>query len=494
MKKSIYAGALILTLVIGWAAGRWLSPAMEAGTDAPATANAACEEVLYWRAPMDPNYRSDEPGLSPMGMELVPICAENEEESGAVRISPRVVANLGVRIAPVERGTLSRVIDTVGYVGFDEETLTQVNTRVDGWIERLGVKSTGERVESGQVLFEIYSPTLVSAQEEYLAALTSNSNSLLVASRDRLLYLGMMPSQVETLERERIVRDRVSVFAESSGFVASLLIREGVHVNPHTTVMSLSELDTIWVLAEVFERDSPWIEEGQRTEVRLDYLPGRAWSGTVDYLYPELDARTRTSTVRVRFDNPDESLRPNMFARVVIYGKDTEPTLHIPRAALIRGGSADRVVVALGDGLYRSQAVEVGMEAGDRVEIRRGLGVNDQIVVSGQFLIDSESNIDSELLRLEQPDPEATPAELEPRANVNAIVIALEPEQVAVRLQHEAIPAWDWPEMTMSFPVADLELIDELEVGSSVQATIERTENGEYLVIAIDPEPMVHEH
>ncbi len=492
MRKLGVAGALLLMLVVGWIAGRWFTPAIE--TESPTTASSSCEEVLYWQAPMDPNYRRDEPGLSPMGMELVAVCADDEDESGVVQISPQVVANLGVRTASVERGTLSRVIDTVGYVGFDEETLTQVNTRVDGWIERLGVKSTGERVERGQVLFEIYSPTLVSAQEEYLAALTSNSSSLLAASRDRLLYLGMTPNQVETLTNEGFVRDRVSVFAASSGFVASLHVREGVHVNPHTTVMSLSELDTIWVLAEVFERDSPWVEEGQRTEVRLDYLPGRVWAGTVDYLYPELDARTRTSTVRVRFDNPDETLRPNMFARVLIYGSETEPTLHIPRAAIIRGGVADRVVLALGDGRFRSQVVEVGMEAGDRVEIRSGLSLDDQIVVSGQFLIDSESNIDAEFSRLNQSDPESASVEQESRANVSAVVVALEPEQSAVRLQHEAIPAWDWPAMTMSLPVVDLGLLEELEVGSSVQVTIERAESGAYVVIAIELQPMVHDH
>lgn len=401
MNKLTLVGSLLAMLVIGWVAGRWLGPG--SGADAPAGGTAE-REVLYWVAPMNPNFRSDEPGTSPTGMELIPVYADEADDSSGVRIAPHVVNNLGVRTGAVELGTLSRLVDTVGYVGFDEDTLRQINTRVDGWIERLAVKSEGERVEQGQVLFEINSPTLVSAQDEYLAALANENASLLQASRDRLLFLGMTPAQIDALRESRLASDLVQVFADSSGFVATLLVREGVHVTPHTTVMSLSELDTIWVQAEVFERQSAWIQEGQRAEVRLDYLPGRVWTGEVDYVYPELDQRTRTLKVRLRFDNPDETLRLNMFARVRIYGAETEPTLHIPREALIRGGLVNRVVVALGEGRFQSKAVEVGIEADDRVEIRSGLSLDDRIVTSGQFLIDSESNIEAELSRMEERD------------------------------------------------------------------------------------------
>ncbi|MGD8323399.1 MAG: efflux RND transporter periplasmic adaptor subunit, partial [Gammaproteobacteria bacterium] len=191
------------------------------------------------------------------------------------------------------------------------------------------------------------------------------------------------------------------VFAQKNGVVAHLGVREGVYVTPATNVMSIAELDRVWVLAEVFEREAAWVAPGQRAQVRLDYLPGQRWSGTVDYVYPELDPRTRTLQVRLRFDNQTEVLRPNMFARVEIAASETDPVLHVPREAVIRGGDVDRVVLALGEGRFRAQPVEIGIEAGDRIEIRSGVEEGDLIVTSGQFLIDSESNIDSALRRMD---------------------------------------------------------------------------------------------
>jgi Cu(I)/Ag(I) efflux system membrane fusion protein len=222
------------------------------------------------------------------------------------------------------------------------------------------------------------------------------------ASRDRLIALGVTQGEITRLDKERTPMQRIRVYAESDGVIAHLGVREGIFVTPATEVMSVARLDRVWVLAEVFERQAAWVEPGQAAEVELDYLPGRKWRGTVDYVYPELDATTRTLKVRIRFDNEGEALRPNMFARVMLLGSDTGPVVHIPREALIRGGSVDRVVRALGDGRFRSQAVETGVESGDRVAIRSGLAEGDVIVTSGQFLIDSESDIDSALSRMDE--------------------------------------------------------------------------------------------
>ncbi|MDH5501723.1 MAG: efflux RND transporter periplasmic adaptor subunit, partial [Gammaproteobacteria bacterium] len=227
------------------------------------------------------------------------------------------------------------------------------------------------------------------------------SPSLVTASRDRLLALGFTERELARLDKEREVRQRVQIRATSHGFVAHLGVREGIFITPATEVMSIAQLDRVWVQAEVFERQSNWVRPGQRAEIELDYLPGERWQGTVDYIYPELDERTRTLRVRLRFANEGEVLRPNMFARVTLYGNETEPLLHIPRAALIRGGKSDRVVLALGDGRFRAQPVTTGIESGDRVAILSGLSAGDFVVTSGQFLIDSESNIDSALQRLD---------------------------------------------------------------------------------------------
>jgi Cu(I)/Ag(I) efflux system membrane fusion protein len=395
LKSVTLPGAVVAGIIIGhlwWPEQR----------DATTASGEGGREVLYWQAPMDPSYRRDEPGKSPMGMDLVPVYADDvDAEEGVVSIDPAVVGNLGVRTATAEYGALSRRIETVGYVGFDEDTLQHIHTRVDGWIEKLETKAAGDPVQEGQLLFELYSPTLVNAQQEYLAAARSGTATMVEASRMRLLALGVTRGEIERLNRERTVSQRVSIYADTDGFIAHLGVREGIYVMPATEIMSIAKLDRVWIQAEVFERQAAWVQAGQRAEVELDYLPGTRLQGTVDYVYPELDPKTRTLGVRLRFNNEDEVLRPGMFARVTLYGAETDPVVHVPREALIRGGSVDRVVLALGDGRFRAQPVQVGIESGDRVALVSGLSAGDRVVTSAQFLIDSESNIDTALTRMD---------------------------------------------------------------------------------------------
>ena len=400
MKKSIFiAIAIIASVVLGMLLGRSMNVSSD---DAFGVSTSGEREVLYWVAPMDPNYRRDEPGKSPMGMDLVAVYADEVEgQPGVVSIDPTIVNNLGVRTAEAQLGKLSHRIETVGYVSYDEDTLQHVHTRVDGWVEKLATKATGDPVEKGQLLFELYSPTLVNAQQEYLAALRSSNSLLLNASKERLAALGVIGGEIARLDKERTIRQRVRVYAEADGVIAHLGVREGIFVTPATEIMSVAALDKIWVLAEVFERQAAWVKAGQNAVVELDYLPAEVWHGTVDYVYPELDPKTRTLKVRLRFDNEAQMLRPNMFARVTIQGEATGEVVHVPREALIRGGSVDRLVVAMGGGRFRAQPVEIGIESGDRVAIRKGISAGERVVVSGQFLIDSESNIDAALSRME---------------------------------------------------------------------------------------------
>ena len=394
--------AVLVAIVVGILIGR--SMGVSSGVSEVAASNSE-RKALYWVAPMDPNYRRDEPGKSPMGMDLVPVYAdESDGQPGVVSIDPAIVSNLGVRTAKAEFGALSRRIETVGYVGYDEDTVQHVHTRVDGWIERLATKSSGDAVEKGQLLFELYSPTLVNAQQEYLTALGSNNKLLLTASTNRLEALGIGESQIERLKKERTVHQRVRVYAEADGVIANLGVREGIYVTPATEIMSVAKLDKIWVLAEVFERQAAWVKAGQPATVELDYLPGESWRGVVDYVYPELDPKTRTLKVRLRFDNAAATLRPNMFSRVIIEAEGYGDVVHVPREAVIRGGSIDRVVVALGQGRFHAKPVRLGIESGDRVAIRSGILAGEDIVVSGQFLIDSESNIESALSRMESSE------------------------------------------------------------------------------------------
>ncbi|MEE9421954.1 MAG: efflux RND transporter periplasmic adaptor subunit [Gammaproteobacteria bacterium] len=366
------------------------------------------KEILFWVAPMDPNYRRDKPGKSPMGMDLTPVYA-GDGDGSSITISPAVVQNLGVRTAIAEKTRLWRGIDTVGYVDFDESKVSHIHLRTEGWIEKLYVTSEGERVNKGQRLFDLYSPELVNAQQEYIQAINIGNKGILQASRDRLVALGIPGNQIKQLKKTRRAKQSIAIYAPQDGVVSTLPVREGMYVKPATRIMSLADLSSVWLLAEVFERQSAWVKDGHLAEVRLDYLPGRKWEGQVEYIYPSLDPKTRTLKVRLRFDNPDEDLKPNMYANVKIFGGPKDDAIVIPVEALIRTGREERVVMALGEGRFASQNVTSGIESGEWVEILDGISVGDKVVISGQFLIDSEANLKASMMRMDEPEQATQP-------------------------------------------------------------------------------------
>ena len=364
------------------------------------------KEIMYWVAPMDPNYRRDKPGKSPMGMDLIPYYADSNDSGSGVTISPAVIQNLGVRTKKAELTRLWRGIDTVGYVDYDESKVSHIHLRTEGWIEKLAIKSEGERVKKGDFLFEVYSPKLVNAQEELLTALTSGNKGLIRATKERLAALGISDNQIKQLEKAKKIKQRIAIYATQDGVVSSLPVREGMFVKPSQQVMTLGDLSSVWLLAEIYERQSQWVEEGQSAEVSLSYIPGEAWQGKVEYIYPSLDPKTRTLKVRLSFKNSGERLKPNMYARVKIFGGATENTIVIPLEALIRTGREQRVIVALGDGKFEARNVKAGIESGDFVEILAGIKEGDDVVTSGQFLIDSEASIRASLMRMTEPESE----------------------------------------------------------------------------------------
>lgn len=361
------------------------------------------KKILYWVAPMDPEYRRDEPGKSPMGMDLVPVYEESGANQGDVIISPTVENNLGVRSTIVTTGKLWRKIDTVGYVGADESRVSHIHLRVDGWIENLAVSVEGERVVKGQRLFDIYSPKLVNAMEEYVQALRSQNSRLKSASREKMQSLGISLKQIKQLDKNRKIPQTTSIYAPQDGIVSMMMVREGMYIKPSNQVMTLADLSSVWVLAEVFEGQSEWVKTGQSADVSLSFIPGRTWEGIVDYVYPSLDAKNRTLKVRLRFDNPDELLKPNMYANVTIYGGAKLDVLSVPREALIRSGNHERLIIASGEGRYEQRRVVAGMESGDWIEIRSGIKAGEKVVTSAQFLIDSEASMKASLQRMSEP-------------------------------------------------------------------------------------------
>jgi len=362
------------------------------------------KKLLYWVAPMDANYRRDKPGKSPMGMDLIPIYEDKDtevfEQGVVVKISPAVENNMGVRITEVKAGPLSRIIETVGYVGLDESRVSHIHLRVDGWIENLSIKIEGDRVKKGQHLFDLYSPKLVNSMEEYMQALNSKNKRLISASREKLSSLGVSKKQIKSLKNKHKVPRIINIYAPQDGIVSMLNVREGMYVKPANRVMTLANLSSVWVLAEVFESQSSWLEFGQPADVALSFVPGRIWSGKVDYIYPSLDAKNRTLRVRLQFDNNDEVLKPNMYANVMIKGSTKRKVLSVPREAVIRSGKNQRVIVAKGNGKFEQREIVAGMESGDRIEINSGVTEGENIVISAQFLIDSEASMKASILRM----------------------------------------------------------------------------------------------
>ena len=408
MQNQTMKYGLLMLLVIGFLAA--LAWGLQ-NTNNEGTENANSEpEPLFWVAPMDPNYRRDEPGLSPMGMELIPVYAEDGDSdamgAGTIAISPNLVNNLGVRTGVAKMGRLQNAISTVGYVTYDQGQLIHINPRVAGWVERLYVQASGDPVTRGEPLYEIYSPQLVNAQEDLLLALNSNNPQLIQAAEDRLRALQLDADFIDQLKTDRQVVQHLVFRAPQTGVVDNLAIREGAYVQPGTRLMSIGNLEQVWVEAEVFERQAALLEPGLPASMKLDYLPGRIWEGEVDYVYPLLDAGSRTLRARLRFDNADGSLKPNMFARVDIRARAIDETLLVPRESVIRTGTQNRVVLALGDGHFKSVEVRLGRSDRRFMEILEGVVPGDRVVTSAQFLLDSESSKTSDFLRMENPQSE----------------------------------------------------------------------------------------
>ena len=364
-------------------------------------------EILYWQAPMDPSYIRDEPGKSPMGMDLVPIYADEVGSSSGVSIDPVVVQNMGVRTEIAKRQTVFRHLRTIGEVEVGEDELAVVNLRYSGWIEKLYVDRTGDPVKAGQALFEIYSPELVAAQEDYLLAVrTQGADSDLARSARRKLELWDISSwDLDRLRDEGEVRRTLPVRSPQAGFVLHKDVVEGARVNAGKDLYRIGNLQRIWVTAEVYEFDAPWVEVGQAAQMELTYNHAATLEGKVAYIYPTLDPKSRTLTVRLEFENTGLQLKPGMFATVYIEYRRKDDVLAIPSEAILHSGTRELVFVSRGGGHFDPREVRTGL-VGDRnlTEVLDGVDEGDEIVVSGQFLLDSESQLQEALRKMMAPE------------------------------------------------------------------------------------------
>ncbi len=384
--------------------GMELTPVRGGGAGKGAT-RAGERRIKYWQAPMDPSYIRNEPGKSPMGMDLVPVYEDEAPgaDSDAIAIDPVVAQNMGVRVARARRQTLYRHIRTIGEVEVGEDLVSVVNLRFSGWVEKLYADKTGDPVSEGERLFDIYSPELVAAQEEFLLALrTQGPKSELARSARRKLQLWDLDgADIDKVARDRRVRRAIPIRAPRAGFILSKSIVEGARVEQGHDLYHIGDLSRIWVTAEVYERDAPWVEVGQPAQMELTYEPGRVIDGKVAYVYPTFDRSTRTLRARLEFDNPGYHFKPGMFATVYIEFRRKEDTLVIPTEAILHSGTRQLVFVTREEGRFEPREITTGL-VGDRhdTEVVSGLEAGDVVVVSGQFLIDSESQLQEAIRKM----------------------------------------------------------------------------------------------
>ena len=364
---------------------------------------------IKYVCPMHAHIISDVPSTCPIcGMNLEKVELSGGGKEIQIEVSGGMQQALALKVARVEKDTLWKFVQTVGQVDYDESQIHHLHARVNGWIEKLTITSVGDKITKGQLLYEIYSPELINAQDDFLLAQDTlkragNDESykdLVRKSGLRLELLGFQPQQIKALAKSKKTQYRVSFYAQNDGIVKALNVRDGMYIQPATEVMSVVDLSKVWVIADVFENEQSWLAVGQRTEISIPAMGIKDIEGKIDYIYPELDPVTRSLRVRIIVQNSEIELRPNTLAKIEIFGGPNKDVLVIPQEALIQTGKENRVIVKLEDNSFTARKVTVGMLSQGKAEIKEGLAEHERVVTSGQFLLDSEASLKGSLMRL----------------------------------------------------------------------------------------------
>ena len=398
-----------------------------AGLPTPAR-EAPERRILYWVAPMDPAYIRDEPGKSPMGMDLIPVYEDEVGSTeGLVQIDPVFVQNIGVRTVEAIRADIPHTIRTVGRFTYDDSDIYWINTKYEGWIENVGVNYVGEEVSKGQRLFDIFSPQLVNTQQNYLNAvrylerlrtsgypeIVERARSLVESSRQRLHYWDVTDEQIAELEATGRPRRSLQVVSPVDGLVVTKMDAglEGMLARPGMNLYQIADLSTIWVEAEIFEDDIPWLNVGQLARIEAPHRRGRSYTGTIRYIYPFLSEATRTLRLSIELPNPDLEFRAGMYADVTLEVPSVRNVIVIPEEAVIHSGERNIIVLDLGNGTFQVTEVTLGVHGNGLWEIQDSLSEGTRVVVSSQFLIASESNLREAIRKLISDVPATPPME-----------------------------------------------------------------------------------
>jgi len=481
----VIAGFALVAAAAG-GAGYWFAKSrMAPASDAAAQPQeASSRKILYWYDPMAPQQHFDKPGKSPfMDMQLVPKYADDAGGGGTVSIDPRVAQNLGVRTAEVIAGSIERRIEAVGSVAWNERGVVVVQARSGGFVEKLHARAPLDPVAKGQPLVELLVPDWAAAQEEYLSLRRAGKDaSLAEAARNRLQLLGMSEAQIGLLEKEGKPQARITLYAPISGVIAELGVREGMTVASGAMLFRLVDLSSVWVNAEVPETQGAWLRPGAAVEARVPSFPGQVFRGRVSAILPEVNAATRTLRARVELANPGARLKPGMFATLAFAEGAGTKALLVPSEAVIRTGSRSLVIVAEGEGRFRQQDVEIGFDSGGKSEVRKGLAEGDKVVVSGQFLIDSEASLKGSGTRMEGAASE-TAAQTH---HGTGVVVAVSDRELLVR--HGEIPSANMGAMTMPFLAPHGGIPPGLKKGDRIRFEFTAQPDGQFRVTRLAPE------
>jgi Cu(I)/Ag(I) efflux system membrane fusion protein len=471
------------------ATARSVSAAQKPGDVDP----AAGKKVLYWHDPMVPGQKFDKPGKSPfMDMQLVPVYADRSGDESTVTISSRVQQNLGVRTAEVKAGTLTSTMETVGSVAYNERDVAVVQARGNGFLERLYVRAPLDPVRKGQPLAELYIPDWVAAQEEYLSAKRIGARSdaaslagLADAAKQRMRLAGMSEQQILAVETGGKVQPRLTITAPIGGVVGELTAREGMTVMAGAPLFRINGLSTVWVNAEVPEVAAAQVRPGNPVEARTSAVSGTVFKGKVSAILPEVNTATRTIKARIEVANPNGQLVPGMFATVSFAPAARKDVLLVPSEAVIQTGKRSVVVVAQGDGKFAPVDVEVGLDSNGQTEIRKGLQAGQKVVVSGQFLVDSEANLKASTTRMGDMLAPAAGQGTDVRHRGEGKVESIGKEDITI--SHGPIASLQWGPMTMGFKLPPTGLPQDIAVGNSVNFEIRQTTDGTFQITSIAP-------
>lgn len=393
--------------------------------DGKSTPSASAErKALYYRNPMGTGHVSDKPMKDEMGMDYIPVYADEPgaaAEAGVVRIDPAMAQNIGVRFAAVTKGNVASEIVANGVLALNEAGVGMVTAKVGGYIEKLHVAAVGQKIKSGDPLFDLYSPDIIAALEEYLSAVRyqeslplggqqmmhRNATDLVVGAHKRVELLGINKVQMRQIQTEGAVPRVITLYAAQDGVVLKKNAVEGAYITPGTELFTIADLSRLWVLADVYAADFAAIRPGQSAAVQVQGLPGKTFRGKVDFIYPTLAAETRTAKVRIVLGNFEGLLRPDMYASVTIQGGAQKAQLLVPKSAVLRTGKQDLVIVAAGENRFRPQPVRLGGETREHYAVLDGVKEGDSVVTSAQFLLDSESRIQEAVNKMRQEDVQA---------------------------------------------------------------------------------------